>query len=563
MTTKLFYFSLLLIFSTSVFGQVSIDNIRRPNLNDPFEKIVFEVNKELDSSIFSTQIWISDEYYNQYDFDYGVIINKKYIQDKLAKFDNVDLKFLMQLIIAHEKIHAKQYSRFEGKWKREYARRVHIEQLKLDEIKADVAAGYNAFDYIKSGYVIYILNILKQVQKNGFEKEPYLTSNELDFSKKMRANEINALKLFAELGENKNQAPRYPNSYQRMSALEFGMKAAIIRDYSLYLKNPKNNLNNPEKELLRMLIKLYQSEIDYANYKYINEQDYFYNDYSEKISRKIAHILSQYSKYITIQLLDGKDTGESDFSKFRISITNSNLNDSLRVFYSVLLCGKPNSTTELEYPNYITLSATHSNVVLAPKETKIVTDSLLDVTEPLEGNAKFKVIFPGQFGSLYYTELVNQKNAPKYYVGNILGGNDCSKCTGSLDELLNELYEIQNDFRTNDIDYYINTIGFKNINTDYIEYSTFIKNRPFELLIGLDKSAPILKTIVYRNENINIAKTVLKSIFKTLSQKNLKVILEDDKTIHLKSDMNIPIGVFQIVYDDIFSEHQIELKLIK
>lgn len=563
MTTKLFYSSLLLIFHTGVFGQISIDKIRKPNLTDPFEKNVFEINKELDSSIFNTQIWISDEYDNRYDFDYGIIINKKHIQDKLAKFNNVDLKFLLQLIIAHEKNHAKYYSRFEDKWKREYAGRMHIEQLKLDEIRADVTAGYYAFDYFKSGYVIYILNILKQIQKNGFEKEPSLTSNELDLSKKMRANEINALKLFAELGQNTNQASRYPNSYQRMSALEFGMKAASIREYSLYLKNPKNNLNNSEKQLLIGLINASQSEIDYANYKYLNEQDYFYNDYLEKVSHKISHILSQYSKYITIQLLDGKDSNESGFSKFRISITNSNVNDSLRVYYSVLLCGKPNSTTELEYPNYTTVSATHSNVVVAPKETKIVTDSLLDVTEPLEGHAKFKIIFPGQFGSLYYTELVNQKNAPKYYVGNILADNDCDKCTGSLDELLNELYQIQNDFRTNDIDDYINAIGFKNINTDYVEYSTFIKNRPFELLVGLDKSVPVLKTIVYRSENINMAKTVLKSILKTLSQKNLKVILEDDKAIYLKSDMNIPIGIFQIVYDDIFSEHQIELKLIK
>lgn len=561
MIFRLFYFPILFIFSSTIFGQVSSDKLRKPNLSDAFEKKVFEVNRKLDSTIFNTQIWISDEYPTQFDFDYGIIINKKTIQESISKFENVDLIFLIKLIVAHEKMHAKHFSRYPD-WKREYVKNAHLEQLKLDEVKADIAAGYNAFDYIESGYVKYILKIGKHLEKKGFEKAPNFTSNELSLTRKTKADEVNAMKLFSELGDNQNQVAKYPNSYQRMTAIEYGMKAALIRDFARFLKNPKNNLKKNEKELLISCVEYYESQLDYFNTKYLNEEDFFYYDYLETLSFKITHLLSSFNKFITVQLLDGIDPNESGFSKFRMKFTNNNSYDSLKVFYSVLLCAKFNDP-EFEYPNYTSLSAAHSVLVLAPKETKIVTDSLFDITQPLEGDAKFKVIFPGQFGSLYYVELLNNKNFSKYLAEKTLNIQDCNKCMSSVEELFKELHNIQTAFKNDDVEDYINGIGFQNMNTNYIEYSVFIKNRPFELLVSQDKSSIILKTTVYKNANINYSRDFFKSIFKKITSTNIKGVLKGDNIIELKNSKETTIGMFEFRYDDIFSEYQVELKLLK
>ena len=562
---KLMFFLIIALSYASVLGQVSINKkrIRNPNPNDPFEKIVLDVNNELDSSLYKTAIWITDEYSNNFDFDFGVIINKKIIQDKLSKFDNVDLRFLLRIVIAHEKTHAREFSVINDSWKKEYYKRVHIEQLKKDEIKADLVAGYYAFDYLKLEYVKYLLKLIEQFEKNGIEKEPNLTSSEINFTKKLRTDEINALKFFFELGENQNKTTKYPNSYQRMRSIEYGMKAALIRDLSIYLKTPKNKLDNSGKEKLIWLIKFYKDEMDYANYNFLYEKDYFYNDYSEKLSRKITHILSQYSKYITIQLLDGEEANENGYAKFRIKFSNANAKDSLKVSYSVLLAGKPDYNMGIEYPNYTSMSAIHSSVTLAPKETKIVTDSIFDITEPFKEYTKFKLIFPGQFGSLYYTELVSQRNGSKYFTTPMLTAIDCSKCSGSVDELINGLYQIQNDFITNDIEDYKNGLGFKNINSDYTEYSIFIKNRPYELLLNQDIKKTILKTIIYRNSNEYNVRNFLRSISGKLIRSGIKNVFENNKVIYLKDDKNATLGMFELVHDDIYLDYLIEFKLTK
>ncbi|OXB21881.1 hypothetical protein B0A80_16225 [Flavobacterium tructae] len=565
MILKILSFLILTFSYTSLLGQTSIEKekLRKPNPNDTFEKIVIDVNNELDSTLFKTDIWISDNSPTCYDLDYGVIINKKDIQEKIKTFENVDLGLLLRIVIAHEKTHAKEFLVINDSWKKEYRKRVHIEQLQKDEVKADLVAGYYAFDYLKLGYVKYLLELIIQIEKNGLENEPKLTNKEIDFTKKIRDDEISSFKLLFQLGENQNLSDSYPNSYQRMSAIEYGMKAAIIRDLSTYLKNPKNKLSNSDKEKLIELIQYYEDAIDYANYNFLYEKDYFYNDYSEKLSRKITHILSNYSKYITIQLLDGKKADESGFAKFGMRFSNANTKDSLRVFYSVLLAGKPDKISSVEYPNYTSMSSTHSSIVLAPKETKIVTDSIFDLSEPFKEYTKFKMIFPGQFGSLYYTELVNQKNSSKYFEKKLLRSNDCSKCSDSIEELLNALYQIQSEFKTNDINDYLNGIGFKNINSEYTEYSIFIKNRPFELLTHPDIKKTILKSTVYRNISESNVKDFLKSVSNKLSKKGIKSSFKNNRIIYLNDDKNVLFGRFEIVYDDIYSEYKIELNLTK
>jgi hypothetical protein len=85
--------SFLLFFTwVNSLAQIKPDEIRTPNLKDKIELIIAEEDNKLNSLIFKTDLWISDKHSNQYDFDYGIIINKNQILQKSSNLDNANLK---------------------------------------------------------------------------------------------------------------------------------------------------------------------------------------------------------------------------------------------------------------------------------------------------------------------------------------------------------------------------------------------------------------------------------------------------------------------------------------
>jgi hypothetical protein len=109
----------------------------------------------------------------------------------------------------------------------------------MDEVEADIVAGYYAFEFDDFEDIEYILKILNEANEKGPEGTPNLSEKELEFGKKIKKAEVDAFKLFFEIGENQTRGSKYPNSNQRMTALEIGIKVASIHNYQKYLNKKK------------------------------------------------------------------------------------------------------------------------------------------------------------------------------------------------------------------------------------------------------------------------------------------------------------------------------------
>jgi len=550
--------------SNLAFAQVQIDasKLNHLNLSDPIDRIIAEENRKLDALIFKTEVWTSDNYGNQFHQDFGIIINKAQLIAKLNDYKSVSKSFLIRLILAHEKMHAKHLAQF-GNWKK-YSQVVAREQLLLDEVQADLTAGYTAFDFKNNEDSKFLVSLIKKIAKNGVDKDPKLGKRDLSFSKELRSDEVNALKLFFSIGENQNHIVSHPNSYQRMLAFELGLKASSVKNLGNYIKSIKKDISDAEFNLFEEIVKKLESDILYRNID-TKDYSYFYVAWSYWTARRILHMPNRISEYIIFKLLDSTYNDDTGYAKFRTSVSNTNKNDSIKISYAVLLTGRPEDKS-LGYENGVIMSAAYSGVILAPNETKIVTDSLLDYSKALD-QTKFKIVFPGQFGSLYYADLVNEKNSKKYYKDdseNYL--NQCDQCNETVEELLDNIEEIQHFFNDSDIENYKFGAGFQNINTQEVTYSLFIHNRPFELIVSLDKNKYRITTTLYNNRDIKATQEYLKKI-KMNCLNNLKVIESQEKGLYgqiiIRSSKGMEIGKLDIVFDKMDREYQLLLTLFK
>lgn len=552
-----------LLCSNWAFSQIQINAIKlnRLNLSDPIDFIIAEENRKLDALIFKTDVWISDNDDNQFKQGIGVIINKANLIAKISEYKSVNTSFLIRLILAHEKMHARQFAKF-GNWKKKDSK----EQLLLDEVQADMTAGYTAFDFKNDENSKLSVKIIQQMAKNGIDKEPKLSKKDLSFSKELRNDEVNALKLFFSMGENQNYIARHPNSYQRMLAFELGLKASAVKSFDNYVKSMKKKFSEADFNLLEKAVNISESNIDYKNID-TKEYSYFYESWSYWMARRILHMPNNMSKFIIFKLLDGTYSDSTGYGKFRTSVSNTNKNDSIKIDYAVLFKGRPEDKS-LGYENDMILSATYSSVILGPNETKIVTDSLLDISKAID-RTKFKLIFPGQFGSLYYADLVNEKNSKQSYKDDIESDlKQCDQCKETVDDLLDNINEIQSFFSFYDIENYINGAGFQNINTEEITYSLFIDNRPFELTVPLDKNKYLITTTIYNSLNINTIQEYLKKIKNKINSSNKITVIESlDKELYgqlvIRSSVGVEIGQLNIVFDKMDNEFQLILTLFK
>lgn len=558
-------------FQSKTFAQTDSSKLRKLDLTDAFEQIIYYENKRLDTLMIKTEIWVSDYTATQYDNNLGIIINRAKLIQAIKKDNNVNKSFLIRLILAHEKMHAKHAQIFKNwKW---YITNVHQEQLLLDEVQADMAAGYVAFQFNNKEDAKFNINIIKAMEKSGLEEEPNISKEDLFFGEKLKKDEQAAFDLFLTLGDNQSHISKYPNSYQRQLAFELGAKAYSIRNLNAEIKLQKNKHPTSTLQLLHSIVKQLENNINYQDIN-TKEYDYFYNSWSYWMSRRIIHFPNSLNKFITFQLIGGKESDSTSYyAKIITSICNKNKLDSIKITYSILMKGMPEDKS-VGYKNDMIMCATHSSVILAPNETKIVTDSILDMSEVLKGYSRLRLIFPGQFGSLYYTELENEKyaNGKKY-----LSARDDSKKInletfnldeGTIEDLLKDLNSIQKDFNRSNIDDYKIGVGFQNINEDEISYSTFILNRPFELLVTPSSNKAFLRTTVFQDLNIKTVENYLKKIKNILETNDkYKVVynsgVEKYDNIDLISDNGKTACRLSIIFNELYNEYHVELEIYK
>ncbi len=554
----------LLNHADTALAQIDAAKLKKLNLADSTDLIIFKENKSLNTSMIETDVWVSDYYDNQYDTDFGIIINKVKLLQSLPKDNSVNKRLLIRLILAHEKMHAKHLSKFKN-WKTTYSKVVPKEYLLIDEAQADMAAGYNAFEFKDREDAKYTIKLIQQMGKNDIETQFNLSLGDLNFITKLRKDEANALNLFASLGDNQGHMSKYPNSYQRSLAFELGLHAYNLISLSNEIENQKKTLKDSTLTALNIMIDAYRNTLDYRAI-ITKDNNYFYESWSRLMVWHIIHSSKNVNKYITFKFTGGRAANDSsDYAEFELNISNKNKVDSLIVAYAILLKCNPDTST---YKNDVIAIGVQNRIVLAPNETKVVTSSMFDISESLKG-LRPKVVFPGQHGSLYSVELTNPQRRKFYKAADRIDEVNYKKKASTIENLLENLAVLQNDFSISDIDDYITGAGFIDIHSDETVYSTFLLNRPFELVVPSNSAKYFLRASVFQNENIRAVEQYLKNIkaylektgsFKLLFRKGGE---EYDDALEVANTKGVNICKFSIFFDEINNDYQIELKIFK
>lgn len=563
---KCFILLLTLCYTTYTSAQIDITRLQKPDTTNPIERIIYAENKRLDSLMIKTDIWVSDHIDNQYDTTLGIIINKAKLLQALSKDNDANRPFLIRLIIAHEKMHAKHLLLFNFF---NYTANVHEEQLLLDEVQADMAAGYVAFQFNDRQDAKYMLNILTEYDKHP--KKPRFRIKDLVFGEKLSKDEQAALDLFFTLGDNQIHTSKYPNAYQRQQAFQLGARAAYVKSLYAEIKLQENKLSAPTWELLNRVVKELGNQIDYED---INTKwyDYFYNSWSYWKARSVVHLPTWNNKFIVYNLLRETYNDSTGYTKFQSSITNKNNFDSIKLTYAILLNGKPGGKTAVQQNNSI-MGGTYSSIILGPNETKIVEDSLLDVSKVLD-YYKCRFVFPGQLGSLYFTELENKKyeNTKLYFYGKAVPGEVKAENyrvnESTIDDLLNNLHDIHKNLCRSDINDYKTGVGYEVEYLASIRYTTFIINRPFQLVMNLFPEKYYLMTTVFQDKNIKTVVKYLKYIKDKLEAMNrYKVVFHSEKNnptfLELQNSEDKTVCNFSLKYDRMYKEWQVRLFIYK
>jgi hypothetical protein len=557
---KLIYFfiAVFILCSNICYSNIDTTKLRKPNPADSFDIILLRENKKLDAVIYKTDIWLSDVDPTQFYYGCGVIINKKNIFEKLSLIKLIDTSFLIRLILGHEKMHARQGII--------YPERLHEEQLLLFEIEADMAAGFTALSEKHREYSKLVIRDL--LISHGTENYPSFTQNAIEdsiFSIKLLSYENEAMSLYFSLGDNNNNG-RYPNSYQRILSLEKGIQASISKEIATEIHNNKNTFDQSQ---LFFLKNNYDRALMENGNNPIGEPLYngFFDSWSYWMSREIIHTSINTSKNVVFKLLNKYIDTISDlpFIHYQAQVFNKN-NDSIKVSASVLL--KANSIKDsIRFFKDKSLAKSTKTFFLAANEYKIIHDSIFDFSQFLDSTNTY-LAFPGQLGSLYYTNYLNNKNNIKYF-SKI---NSITTSTGSIEiplkDLLNQLSLIQITFSNSEDDDFKFGVGFQTINSDEISYSNFIYNRPFKLVISeFKKNKSYLSSIIFQHERYATNKSILNSIYDTIKSSDNKIEkLKDNNNLEgllIKNDLGEVLYTLMIKKNETFEKYEIQLKIFK
>jgi hypothetical protein len=450
------------------------------NASDDFEKIIIRESKSLDSLIFATPVWTSTEVDTQYDEIFGVIINKTSISQLLNDKSAEDKAFLLRLIIAHEKMHARQISMLRNIGKSYDL--LSVQEKQWLESQADICAGYAAFfPRIKELSALLfqdnIAFIRSQATTGHQETIPGIDQPDQERVTKLIAQNEEGIRLFFKLGDNEGQFGLHPDSYSRQMAFQLGVSAFFINVIQLYLYKEMSNVTPLEWQLLnKQLLAIFQT-LGVVSEDYIGSV--FFDRWSERTAAKIVHFIQNTAKNVIFKVIKQQwdTTAENPFLYFEIEVTNKNT-ESVYVDMSVLtklaprLANKNPLLTKLgfSWQRYFLLSS---------NETKIYRDSVM--WGGVSDRMMPKVFYPGEQGSLYSVVLANPAGLPNH-----VNTGDIEKFTvesSDLKSFIGSLPAIYRQFNLGQTDSQKSGSGLKFLDRSEIEYSAYFFNTHFKLIV--------------------------------------------------------------------------------
>ena len=514
-------FFLGLLLSLSSAAQTVVDASQLKNLDEKNELdiAILRESRNLDSLVFPTQIWLSDEVDSQFDERFGVILNKKEIMEKISQHKLKDVGFVFRLIIAHEKMHARQMY-FIRNARLDFAS-FSLEQKQLIECQADMCAGFVAFTPKLKELSNLILDVsLYMIRTNPELKHskgfipPEFSDQQIDFALSIASQNREAIKLFFELGENEGRFGTHPDAYSREMAFELGYNGFLLNVMSYFPPERQNTITASEWQILngnlfQMKATLGLLPMDFA------PNGSFFDSWSNRTSRKIVHFVQTASKNVLFNVTENRwDTRiENNFLYFKLEVTNNNP-DSVIVDMSLPIKLVMRNDKENPLTSKIA-TAWHAYTILAPGEKKVFNDSVMwapgtDTTMP-------RAFYPGQWGSLYYVVTSNPNLDRNYFTPSSL--NDGPKLGGedvyghSLEKLINKLPSIQRSFALSPIDRLKSGAGLRWLKNADVSYCCYLAKHNFDLKVPFDsKGQAYLTKTLYSDTKLKQSKEELKRI---------------------------------------------------
>jgi hypothetical protein len=495
---------------------VTASLLKQLDLTDPIDKIISVESQSLDTLIFQTPVWLSDELDSQYSESFGVIINKRKILEKIAQNHLVNKAFLIRLIIAHEKMHARQLAFIKNAG--QDFKTFSIEQQQLMECQADMCAGYAAFfpEIKKFSNVLVkasIYEVKMQLTPNQNIAEP--GDEDLNFAFNILEKNNEGIKLFFELGENEGSAS-HPDALSRKIAFEMGYNAFLFSAMS-YPNPLVQSLNTQERNGLNIIYTFTRNSLGILPTDFT--MGIFFDSWSNRTSRQVVHFFQKASKniFFTLKNLKWNTDDNHPFLNFELEVENKNP-DAVFIEITVPIRKAPRLDRHNPLKRTI-VTGWHSSFYLSPGEKKKIVDSTIwagadNVFMPT-------VSFPGENGSLYSVNVVNPALHKNYFTANnsdtlALRAMGNTNEEETIENLMLFLPSIQRQFSFGDVNDLKVGAGFERydpLSDGEITYCCFLAKKDFELVVPKRNGDPVyLRKIIRTVKNSDDVRVEMKRI---------------------------------------------------
>lgn len=523
-------FLLLLCFvslSVTMFCKPIDYNYRQPNTNDSIERLIENINLSFDTIIFPTRIWISDSK-TCYHPNHGVLINKNQLTKDIEQKGYKNIEFIVRLIIAHEKMHARQLYNLSQLGIR--YENMTFEQKQIMECQADICAGYCAFfNDINRISEIFFHSILVNL-RNGLHQNPSKDSNsfqpmpsDLSLANQMLSSNAEAIDWFFSIGDNSGISSTHPNSDFRRLAFEMGLLCFFNKSLSIVPQKMFSNIEAFEMKLLQHHAMMINQTLGIINSD-INPQGLNFELWSERTARQIIHFPNEISKGIIIKRIDlsWNKTLDRPYCYYEFEISNTN---SKEVFFDIAVLMK---LANRNYPNNTLknkiVTANRYAAKISPYGVYRIIDSILWI--PGNDSLMPQCVLPGNYGSLYY--FTNSSFAPNTDQ-NTSSEKEHELYRSSVEQLSPSQKFLKLFLRRNEIfnnpEIYKQGVGNLNKHTKNTTYNSFLFGNKVSLCFRNDKSL------------LNIASTICSFSTDTIALREFDKIKNDLKT--LRPDLRI------------------------
>ncbi len=203
---------------------VRAQDLHAPDINNEDEKIMIDEMQRLNSKFgLSVQLWLWNSGKIKADFEKGIIVDMKSLANYKNMLNNTNYFTAVRLILAHEFAHFLQYK----KYKQELTD-ISLMSSIIYECQADIIAGKYCNESIAESMVEKKVKAYQD--KVPLEKVDSLVILEKTFN-------LDALKLFYQIGAHENETSDHPFNEQRLLAVKLGIEAGKL--YMLDLASQK------------------------------------------------------------------------------------------------------------------------------------------------------------------------------------------------------------------------------------------------------------------------------------------------------------------------------------